>query len=141
MWISKLNYQKLHDQLVAASQRAVLAEASLSLQRTAHRNVLKDSVRRIRVAESRTERAETALELERHENRLAERHWANQLLRAKQAFPLQPEKEAKPAPRANPVGTLIDPGELEALETEALRLGIDPARAREILYNEHGITN
>ena len=82
---------------------------------------------------------EERLELERHENRMAERHWSNALLRAKQAFP-QSEKVAVPVPKAPPtLDQLVDPGEREALRTEAARLGIDPALADEILRKERGL--
>lgn len=80
---------------------------------------------------------EEALELERHENRKAERHWSNALLRARQAFPQVEEKS--PLLTAVPREPELDPGELAALEDEARRIGIDPALAREVLLKEQVI--
>lgn len=93
---------------------------------------------RVAAAESRAAQAEESLELERHENRLAERHWSNAILRAKQAYPMAAEKpvEATKPPPRQPV---IDPGELEALQNEARRLNIDPREAERILRAEKGL--
>ena len=80
-----------------------------------------------------------AVELERHENRLAERHWSNSLLRAKQSYPLteKPAEPPKPATRLKPQ---IDQGELEALQREAIRHGLDPSEALRVLEQEKGIS-
>lgn len=93
----------------------------------------------LKLAEERADKAEAALELERHENRRAERHWSNSLLRAKQSFPQVEEKPPPPPPL--PRKPEIDPGELAALEAEAIRQGLDPARAREVLLQEQGFNN
>lgn len=92
---------------------------------------------RIAVAEARATKAEESLELERHENRLAERHWSNQLLRAKQSFPLA-EAKSTPPPPPRTIRPVIDPGELAALEAEAVRRGIDPREAEKVLLAEQG---
>lgn len=92
-------------------------------------------------AQNRITALEQSLELERHESRLAERHWANALLRARQAYPMQPDK---PAPAAKPLlgelVDLVDPGERDALIAAARDMGFEnPAsEADRILREERG---
>lgn len=83
---------------------------------------------------------EAQIELERHENRTAERHWANSLLRAKQSYPQQQEKTPEVSRPAPTLDQLVDPGEREALRAEAVRLGIDPVLADEVLRKERGLS-
>lgn len=87
----------------------------------------------------RAECAEQALELERHENRLAERHWANALLRANRQYP-KVERDQPDMRAASIRMPVIDEGELAALTMEANRLGIDPEVAKQTLYAEKGLT-
>lgn len=86
----------------------------------------------------RAEGLSDALELERHENRLAERHWANQFLRKMNAYPQQPVKDTleKSSYVPKPV---YDPGELAAVVEEAKRLGVSVADARAMFAKEKGI--
>jgi topoisomerase IA-like protein len=96
-------------------------------------------LRQIARAERRATAAEQSLEIERHENRLAERHWSNQMLRKNGAYPQQGEK-AEPAPRPPKVfEPVIDQGELQALQQEARRLGLDPKTAENVLREEKGM--
>lgn len=72
----------------------------------------------------RVRRLEEALELERHENRLAERHWSDSLLRAKQSFPMQ--KTPVPVREAELIlEPVIDDGVIEAHKQWAKDHGID----------------
>lgn len=138
MWINRTDYEGLRSQVADFEYQAKLASQSLDLQRIQHRSELRALLRRVHIAEQQAVEARSALELERHENREAERHWANALLRAKQSFPQpskQPARESMTAFEQVPT-TAYDAGELAALEDEALRLGIDPARAKEILLAE-----
>lgn len=89
------------------------------LSRSTYRQLL----RALAYERQRSRRAEQALELERHENRSAERHWANALLRAKQSFP-KPE----PAPAREPqlvLEPVLDAGIVEAHRQFARDHGID----------------
>lgn len=88
------------------------------------KSVYKQLLRTLAEERRRARRAEESLELERHENRAAERHWANALLRAKQAFPMQPEKQP---PREKPLvlEPVLDPGVVEAHKQYAKDHGID----------------
>jgi len=93
------------------------------------------NVQRQLVAERR--RAEALfddLRLETAQNRLAERHWANQFLRKMNAYPQQPVKEdvEKSSYIPKPV---YDPGELAAVVEEAQRLGVSTADARAMFAN------
>jgi hypothetical protein len=97
-------------------------------------------LRQIARAERRATAAEQSLEIERHENRLAERHWSNQVLRKNGAYPQQAEKAEPIAPRPPRVfEPVIDQGELKALEQEARRLGLDPKVAEKVLREEKGL--
>jgi hypothetical protein len=89
---------------------------------------------------SRIVALEQSLELERHENRLAERHWANSLLRAKAAYPLTKEPPPVVKPALAELVPAHDPGEREALIAAAAAAGLeDPAReADRILREERG---
>lgn len=72
----------------------------------------------------RVRRLEEALELERHENREAERHWADSLLRAKQSWPMQ--KQPVPTREAELVlEAVLDPGVVEAHREWAKEHGLD----------------
>jgi hypothetical protein len=104
------------------------------LARREYRSLLKQIAR----AERRALSAESALELERHENRLSERHWSNQLLRKVNAYPQPDAKAEKPKPLAVFTPT-IDPSELAALQTEAIRLGLNPKEAENVLRQEKGL--
>lgn len=87
------------------------------------------------------ETAQLALELERAENRRAERWQMNMLLRRAKSFPL-PEKPSvtEPVTEDNTVApTDIDPGELEALQEVGAQYGIDAAEVEEMLKRERGI--
>lgn len=143
MWISRANYNQLLARLIAAEQRLALAEQTTTHQRVSHRNALRDAVRRTRVAEKRAEEDRAALDFERAENRRSERHWANQLLRAKSSFPLESKEQvaAKATRNTTPFEPALpyDPGELEALQAEAIRMGLDPKEAERILRAEHGL--
>lgn len=90
------------------------------LPRSAYRQLL----RTVAEERRRARRAENALELERHENRAAERHWANMLLRAKQSYPMQTEKP-KPVEQPLILEPVIDPGIVEAHRQFARDHGID----------------
>lgn len=91
-------------------------------------------------AQSRISELEHSLELERHENRLAERHWANSLLRARQAYPMQADKPASEPKRAELV-PVVDPGERQALIETARSMGIEnpEQEADRILREEKGL--
>lgn len=96
--------------------------------------------RQIARAERRASLAEEAACLERIENRRAERHWANALLRAKQAFPMVEKPAVPSAPSAHTrPSTPWDEGELEALQAKAAELGIDPAEAINVLRRDYAV--
>lgn len=104
------------------------------VSRALYRNVLRQLATERR-------RAETVLEdlrLERHENRLAERHWSNQFLRKMNAYPQQPLKEEAEKKSVSRTPT-FDPGELAAVVEEAARLNIPVADARAMFAREKGI--
>lgn len=88
---------------------------------------------------SRITELETQLQSERTENRKAERHWSNQFLRKANSYPLT--AEPKPTAELPPavVVPAYDAGELEALETEAVRLGLTREQAREFFAREKQI--
>jgi hypothetical protein len=95
-------------------------------------------LRELGSAEARAERAENALEHERSENRISERHLTNQFLRKMNAYPQQPVREdvEKSPYIPKPV---YDPGELTAVIEEAARLGVAEKDAREMFAREKGI--
>lgn len=71
-------------------------------------------------AERRIDQLTEDLTVERAENRRAERHWADMLLRAKQTYPLPAKPTAVPVPADSPLepaGIIpgMDDGEVEAL--------------------------
>lgn len=88
------------------------------------RTVYQQLLRTLAYERRRVQRLEEALELERHENRTAERHWSDSLLRAKQSFPLQ--KTPVPAREAELIlEPVIDPGVIEAHKQWALEHNLD----------------
>lgn len=88
------------------------------------KTVYQQLLRTLATERKRVQRLEEALELERHENRTAERHWADSLLRAKQSWPMQ--KQPTPAREAELVlEAVIDPGVVEAHRQWAKEHGLE----------------
>jgi hypothetical protein len=105
------------------------------VSRALYRNVQRQLVAERRRAEALFD----ALELERRENRLAERHWANQFLRKMNAYPQQPVKDDAEKPTVRNFAPVYDPGELAAVIEEAQRLGVSVADAKAMFAKEKGI--
>lgn len=87
------------------------------------------------------ESAQTDLRIERAENRLAERHWANMFLRRMQTFPLvekvAPTTTTESAPAAySTAPPAIDPGELEAMVEAGAAMGVSEAEVKRLLEQE-----
>lgn len=96
-------------------------------------------------SERRADALQVSLEVERSENRRAERHWANSMLRARQigAFPLQPVQQL-PSGRADINSQFeevayIDPGELEAVIAEGIAHGFTAKEAENMLRKDRGL--
>lgn len=101
-----------------------------------YRNIL----RQLAVERQRAIALSDALEQERHENRLAERHWANQFLRKMNAYPQQPVVDPDaPAKSKFVPPPKYDPGELAALIEEGRRLGVSDADSKALFAKEKGI--
>lgn len=109
------------------------------------RGEMRRLLRQLSRAEHRAESAQQSLDIERHDNRAAERHWSNMMLRARQigAYPL-PELASKsplvPADLdAGPQPTDLDLGELEAVVAAGALSGVTPRDAENFLRREKGL--
>lgn len=103
-----------------------------------YRRLLKQLAR----AERRYDTVLSALAEEREANRLAERWWANALLRAKQAYPL-PDKPDQATTVAVPASSSpqlepMDQGEYEALLAAGHEYGVGKSDVDRLLRIERG---
>ena len=94
-------------------------------------------------AERRADTLFAALAEERAANREAERHWANQVLRARGSFPMPTKSVALPsdAPALELTSEVpgMDAGELDALVLAGAQYGVSRADVIRELRNERGL--
>lgn len=108
MWISRDRYNDLLAQVqeseenAKATVAAVRGDVTKALEDAKRLNRERDgqTVAIVAKAEDRALAAESALTLERAENRRAERHWASMFLRREKSFPLPPTAEEKEEAKA-----------------------------------------
>lgn len=96
-------------------------------------------------AEDRLDEATAALATERAENRRAERHFANMLLRRAGTFPVPPVEKPPDFSafegELESVGPSIDPGELEAHVAEGAVFGLSAEEVEQRLRQQRGLEN
>lgn len=96
-------------------------------------------LRELARAEKRALTAESALAAERTENRIAERWWADCVLRAKQALPLSARQTGTEPPDEQLPVPVYDDGELEAVIAQGAAYGVSAAEARRLFLQSKGI--